>query len=183
MPRLMYGLPGNIPSKYFCQPSVIEFPRNTTRFSFFTGGGSLALASRNLARFAQSLRSCCSVGCASVLAAASTLRRTARQRVFISGSRHARGWAGSLLPVAVHQCVNRRGFIAIGRHPANCRVISDERIRFLLRHHFLGVETEAGGLYHRAVGCRLDVRRARATREHAGAGNEQHQSVHLTRTV
>src|SRR5256714_15619595 len=60
MPRPIYGLPGNIVAKWGAQPSVIEFPMKTTRFSLFTGAESLAFASRYFRRFGQSLRICSS---------------------------------------------------------------------------------------------------------------------------
>src|SRR5450759_652585 len=99
MPRPMYGLPGNMVAKYGAHPSVIELPRKTTRFSSFTGGESLAFASRYLWRFAQSLRSLSSCACwrwaissavglgdgvdgAPAVADTNRKRATARQEIF-----------------------------------------------------------------------------------------------------
>jgi hypothetical protein len=48
MPRFTYGLPGNDWSNR--QPSVIESPKNTTRFSVAAGGGSALFAARYRAR-------------------------------------------------------------------------------------------------------------------------------------
>src|SRR3982751_6555020 len=84
IPRLMYGFPANMVGKYCCQPSVIEFPMKTTRFSPFAGGTTVALASRYLARFAQSVRSCWSV-CAVDSFEASTISPSARATVLIVG--------------------------------------------------------------------------------------------------
>src|SRR6266550_648770 len=94
MPRFMYGFPANIVGKYCCQPSVIELPMKTTRFSLFIGGGSLALASRYFARFDQSVRSCCSVGCATEIEAAIAVRQSARGRVVMREAGGGRREAG-----------------------------------------------------------------------------------------